>query len=160
MEPEVSKLLVSEHPTRGTHVANRAFADHLGRSHYRRDRPAPRRVPGRRHDKHWAGWLAGDLRGVRDGQTESALAFWALPGSFAVPLILFGLVAIRLGRQGQILPAYVGWVLGAWVVLGAVILEPSGFPLGLIPTALFVAANAAGTRAEPAVAPVTPTPTP
>jgi hypothetical protein len=98
----------------------------------------------------WAGWLAGDLRGaaaLTDPTTlDSRLAFWVLPGSFALPLILLGLLISGHAHAGRPVPVYLGWTLGAWVLLGSLILEPSGFPLGIVPTALLIAANRTNPR--------------
>lgn len=75
----------------------------------------------------WAGWLSGELRGADpDTHAETVRLFWALPGGFAVPLILLGLLLSRMARTGQEVPRYVGWVLAGWVVLAGWILGPSG----------------------------------
>ncbi|MFI7439641.1 DUF6463 family protein [Nonomuraea indica] len=91
--------------------------------------------------RHWAGWMAGELHwGLGSPELpHSKLAFWAMPGSFAVPLILLGLMAVGRAREGRALPAYVGWVLLAWAVFGAYVLFPTfGFFLVLVPVALFL----------------------
>lgn len=67
------------------------------------------------------------------------MGFWALLGSFAAPMLLLGLLVMRLARQGVPLPAYLGWGLLAWVLICAALVEPSGFPLGLIPAFLLIA---------------------
>ncbi|WP_407839284.1 DUF6463 family protein [Streptomyces sp. DSM 116496] len=101
----------------------------------------------------WGDWLSGALHGraaIEDPANADALrTFWALPGSFAVPLILLGLLVVRMARTGQEVPRYLGWTLAAWVLLCGWILEPSGFPLGLVPTALLLLAH----RARPEVRP-------
>ncbi|MFJ7266321.1 DUF6463 family protein [Streptomyces sp. NPDC099050] len=90
----------------------------------------------------WGGWLSGELRGADpDTHAESASLFWALPGGFAVPLILLGLLLSRMARTGQEVPRYVGWALAGWVVLAGWILGPSGFPLGLVPAVLLIVAS-------------------
>lgn len=93
----------------------------------------------------WAGWLSGELHGVTDPDlhAEAVRLFWALPGGFAVPLILLGLLLARMARTGQEVPRYVGWVLAGWVALDGWILAPSGFPLGLVPAALLILASRA-----------------
>ncbi|WP_394827741.1 DUF6463 family protein [Pendulispora albinea] len=93
---------------------------------------------------YWAGWMGGDLRGLdvaSRGASFSHEGFWALPGGFTATLVLLGLVAIRMAKAGFSLPGYVGWGLGAWAALCSVICEPSGFPLGLVPAVLLVAAH-------------------
>lgn len=98
----------------------------------------------------WGDWIGGGLHGeaaIKDPANAASMAeFWALPGSFAVPLILLGLLVARMARTGQEIPRYLGWTVGAWVLLGAWILEPSGFPLGLIPTTLLLLAQRASSR--------------
>ncbi|WP_143591574.1 DUF6463 family protein [Thermoactinospora rubra] len=91
--------------------------------------------------QHWAGWLAGDLHGGlgSPGAPESKLAFWAVPGGFAIPLILLGLLAVGRAREGRPLPRYVGWTLLAWAVFGAYVMFPTfGFFLVFVPAALFL----------------------
>lgn len=98
----------------------------------------------------WGDWLTGRLHGpaaIEDpANADSLLLFWALPGSFTVPLILLGLLLVRMARTGQEVPRYVPWTLAAWVLVGGWILVPSGFPLGLVPATLLLLAH----RARPA----------
>ncbi|MER5808505.1 DUF6463 family protein [Streptomyces sp. NPDC002033] len=90
----------------------------------------------------WGGWLSGALRGADpDSRAETLRLFWALPGGFAVPLILLGLLLSRMARTGQEVPRYVGWALAGWVVPAGWILEPSGFLLGLVPAVLLILAS-------------------
>ncbi|MCX5192543.1 DUF6463 family protein [Streptomyces sp. NBC_00249] len=93
----------------------------------------------------WDDWAGGALRSraaIDDPANSPSLsAFWALPGSFAVPLVLLGLLLVRMARTGQEVPGYVPWTLGAWVLLCAAVLEPSGFPLGIVPVGLLLAAR-------------------
>ncbi|WP_018348937.1 DUF6463 family protein [Longispora albida] len=117
-------------------------------------------VFGIRTTAFWDNWLGGDLRGVSNvedvANQETLLNFWGFLGSFGVPLLVLGLLIARLAKAGVAMPGYTGWVLGAWVTLGAVVLVPSGFPLGLIPAALLVAARRApGAAAVPGGAAVT-----
>lgn len=87
------------------------------------------------------GWFTGELRSLEILEAEisqSHAAFWADLGSFAVPLILLGALVNVLVKAGVSIP---GFGLGVWIVLCTVILEPSGFPLGLIPVALLVRAH-------------------
>ncbi len=98
--------------------------------------------------EHMPGWIAGDLRGMdiapAEQMSQSEGLFWALIGSFAAPLILLGLLVSWLGKASRAVPAFVGWGIGIWVVIGVAIMEPSGFPLGLIPVVmLFIAARMA-----------------
>lgn len=78
---------------------------------------------------------------------ESMRDFWALPGGFALPLILLGLLISRLAHAGRALPAYAGWLFTSWVVLSAGILMPSGFLFGLIPAGMLLAAHRLNSKA-------------
>ncbi|MFI6869153.1 DUF6463 family protein [Nocardia sp. NPDC050406] len=97
---------------------------------------------------HWSEWATGELWGAQATTRYESLAdFWALPGGFAAPLIVLGLLITRLARAGRAVPAYVGWTLTAWVVLCALILMPSGFLLGLIPAGMLLTASWRNSRA-------------
>jgi hypothetical protein len=77
-------------------------------------------------DEHWRPFEAQRL----DILTSNA-AFWATVGSFAVPMILLGALVIWLDRRGLPVPAFVGWALLAWFIVASLIIEASGFPLGI-----------------------------
>lgn len=97
----------------------------------------------------WGAWAAGDLWSAEPAtalQYRLHHGYWALIGSFAVPLFLLGLMTMHLTRLGFSLPRYVGWILLAWVLLASVLMEPNGFPLGLIPSILLIVA---GRKAQP-----------
>ena len=92
----------------------------------------------------WGAWVAGDLWGAEPATTlEYRLhhGYWALVGSFAVPLFLLGLMTVHLTRVGLSLPWYIGWVVLAWVLIASALMEPNGFPLGFIPAALLLRAR-------------------
>nr|WP_220449018.1 DUF6463 family protein [Nonomuraea mesophila] len=93
----------------------------------------------------WSSWLAGDLRN-RAADSDSVATFWALPGGFVVVLVLLGLLVTRAGRQGQHVPAYVGWVILAWGALAVSLIGPSGFLLTVVPAGLLIAANITASR--------------
>ncbi|MGK8554620.1 DUF6463 family protein [Nocardia gipuzkoensis] len=71
---------------------------------------------------------------------QSKLTFWAGPGSFAVPLILLGVLIWHLAARGVAVPAGIGWGIAAWCALGGVLLVPSPFFVGIIPGVLIVLA--------------------
>ena len=71
---------------------------------------------------------------------SGAVAFWAGPASFAVPLFLLGLLFWRLAGQGVRVPAVIGWVLAIWCLVCAVILSPSPFYLGIVAGVLVIVA--------------------
>ncbi|MER5333697.1 DUF6463 family protein [Micromonospora sp. NPDC002717] len=87
---------------------------------------------------YWSEWLTGGLRSGEGGDASLSV-FWALPGGFVVPLVLFGLLLARLGRRGECAPAYVGWTVAGWAAGCALLVGPSGFLLGLIPAGLLIA---------------------
>lgn len=93
----------------------------------------------------WGAWASGALWEYANPQTLTALElnfeFWALPGSFMVPLLLLGLLIIRAARIRDRLPNYLAWVLLLWVLVSSLLLEPSGFPLGLIPSIMLMVAQ-------------------
>jgi hypothetical protein len=93
---------------------------------------------------HIPGWFAGELWAAPNldaPMSQSEAYFWALLGSFAVPLLLLGALITRSAQQGSTLPGYVTWTIAAWVLACALIMEPSGFPLGLIPLSLLFTAE-------------------
>jgi hypothetical protein len=94
---------------------------------------------------HLPGWLTGDLIGAVGGATdpmrETEAEFWRHLGSFALPLIVVGLLIATLARAGLSVPRYVGYGVGAWVVACSLMFEPSGFPTLLVPVALLIRAH-------------------
>jgi hypothetical protein len=82
-------------------------------------------------------WAAVPLT-LTDGAARTAeslqndLAFWAGPGSFAVPLVLLGCLVWHLSGRGVAVPAGIGWGVAAWCVVGGVLLEPSPFFVGVV----------------------------
>ncbi|TDE99176.1 hypothetical protein EXU48_01860 [Occultella glacieicola] len=89
---------------------------------------------------YWADWLGGAIRnGTAD--VGAIATFWALPGSFVPIAILFGLLTVRLGRRGERLPGYAGWVLLGWSLGCAYMVGPSGFLLVLVPAILLIVAS-------------------
>lgn len=88
-------------------------------------------------NSHWGAWLAGPTR-TSDLPDEAITVFWALPGGFVVPLAVLGILLVALGRRGQAVPRSAGWILLGWIVLCLWIIGPSGFLLGLVPTALLL----------------------
>jgi uncharacterized membrane protein YedE/YeeE len=95
-------------------------------------------------------WVSGALWtpvGFDEPMPQEQAFFWQLVASFAVPLLLVGLLLTRFAKDGRALPAYVTWVLAGWVLVSALILLPSGIPLLLVPSALLVAARRMTRRA-------------
>lgn len=94
---------------------------------------------------YWGDWLAGPLRSSSVTMAEAA-QFWGLPGGFVVPGAILGLLIIRLGRRGQMLPAYVGWVLALWAAVCLWMIGPSGFVFVLVPATLLIIAGLRSSR--------------
>lgn len=93
----------------------------------------------------WAGrgmWAAVPLMGGEPtvASLDNAVAFWAGPGSFSVPLMLLGWLIWHLAGRGVAVPAGIGWALAAWCVLGGVLLVPSPYFAGAVAGLLVVAA--------------------
>ncbi|MVU79108.1 hypothetical protein GPX89_17885 [Nocardia sp. ET3-3] len=93
----------------------------------------------------WSDWISGDLsrHGDNPSDAQSMADFWALPGSFVVPLIALGVMVTKSAREDREVPRTVGVSLGLWSAVNCALLFPSGFILGLIPTGLLVAARRA-----------------
>ncbi len=115
----------------------------------------------------WAGWLivflgAGHLVGGLalsapehadawfDGtlwRSEEAVAemgpvmgtFWLTTGSFAVPLVLTGVLLLWLDGRGIVPPAFVAWTLALWAAVAAAIFEPAPWLLAWIAAGLLLA---------------------
>lgn len=89
---------------------------------------------------HLIDWLTGGLlmpdQGWSAPMTQSEAFFWPFLGSFAVPLLLVGLLICRLARLGQSVPGWLTCALLGWVLTCTVLMEPSGFPAGLVPVVL------------------------
>lgn len=65
-------------------------------------------------------------------------SFWATIGGFAIPLMVLGALVLWMDRRGYPVPSFVGWGIGAWALVNSLIMQPSGFPLGLIIAALLI----------------------
>lgn len=86
------------------------------------------------------GWLRLELWSVEHWQPLRSqrlvflagnAAFWSTIGSFALPLIMLGAVVIWLDKRQLPIPAFLGWSLLAWIIVASLIIEVSGFPLGI-----------------------------
>jgi uncharacterized membrane protein YedE/YeeE len=89
-------------------------------------------------------WVSGELWSVvadGDPMPQAQAYFWQLLGSFAVPLLLVGLLLVGFARAGRALPAYLSWALAGWTLVCALVLLPSGFPLLVVASVLLVLAR-------------------
>jgi len=71
---------------------------------------------------------------------QNEVTFWAGPGSFAVPLILLGCLIWHLAGRGDAVPAWLGWGLAIWCLIGGVLLVPSPYFAGVVAGAFVIAA--------------------
>lgn len=69
---------------------------------------------------------------------EDQYVLWLTLGSFGVPLLVLGLFVAGTARRGGVVPAYVGWVVGAWALLLSVVLVAVPGWLVLVPAVLIV----------------------
>lgn len=90
-------------------------------------------------------WTAEHWQPLRTQRLEvmaSNAAFWSTIGSFALPLIMTGAVVIWLDKRQLPVPTFLGWSLLAWFAVASLIIEVSGFPLGIpIATCLILGAR-------------------
>ena len=93
---------------------------------------------------HLSAFLHGDLwlpaHGLSDLSPELG-AYWLTIGSFGLPLLLLGAIVASTGRAGRTVPAYTGWGLVAWTLVGSLILEPTPMILVLIPAGMLIVAR-------------------
>ena len=83
---------------------------------------------------HLGAWFSGALWGEDlAAMSDAGTALWLTIDSFGVPLILVGLTVLWLDRRGLTPPSFIGWTVGAWAVLEAIIFGPS--PSWLLPVA-------------------------
>jgi hypothetical protein len=71
---------------------------------------------------------------------RSEVAYWSGLGGFAVPVILIALMLWWVDGQGLRVPAWVGWAIAGWSVIGTVLLVPSPWALGVVAGILLVIA--------------------
>lgn len=83
---------------------------------------------------HLGAWFSGALWGEDlAAMSDAGAALWLTVDSFGVPLILVGLTILWLDRRGLTPPSFIGWTVGIWAVIEAVIFGPS--PSWLLPIA-------------------------
>jgi hypothetical protein len=79
-------------------------------------------------------WTFEHWQAMRAQPTDLALSggvFWATVGSFAPLLLILGALLLWLDRRGLPIPAFVGWALAAWALVGTLLMPPSGFPVAV-----------------------------
>jgi hypothetical protein len=99
-------------------------------------------IPGWLRLELWTAEHWQPLRAQRLEILASNAAFWSTVGSFALPLIIIGAVVIWLDKRRLPIPTFLGWSLLAWITVASLIIEVSGFPLGIpIATCLILGAR-------------------
>jgi hypothetical protein len=88
-----------------------------------------------------AGWWNTITLRPSASQLQAAEAFWITPGSFAVPLLVLGILVVFSVTEGHRVPGALGWILAAWGVVGASLMPISGAWLFIVVGALFVAGD-------------------
>jgi hypothetical protein len=90
--------------------------------------------------RHAGAWFSGALW-HDDFATMSAAnsAYWFSLGSFGFPLIIIGLMVLWLDRRGITPPAFIGWSIGIWNAVDAVILAWTPWPIILVAVVLLLA---------------------
>lgn len=93
------------------------------------------------------GWLSTvDLR--PDAATIAiAEGFWFSPGSFAVPFLLLGVVALHMAKKNLVMPRIVGCVLILWGLFCAGLLPVSGAWVFILVGVLWIRGPSARQRA-------------
>lgn len=79
-------------------------------------------------------WTFDHWQPVRDQDVDLALSnavFWATMGSFALPIMLLGVLILWLDKRGLPIPPFVGWAMVGWFAIMTLLMPPSGFPVGL-----------------------------
>ncbi|WP_254025204.1 hypothetical protein [Mesorhizobium ventifaucium] len=94
----------------------------------------------------WDHW--GPLADQRPGLVLSGLAFWSTVGSFAIPLIVLGLLPLWMTRRGIVAPRFVGLALLGWGTVATLIMLPSGFPLPVLVLIGLCLGERQGTKAQ------------
>lgn len=82
---------------------------------------------------HLEAWLGGELWGADFAKmTPAHSALWLSLESFGVPLVVIGATVLWLDGRGIAPPAFIGWTLGTWTLVTAVILLFSPWPILLL----------------------------
>ncbi|MFI6043477.1 DUF6463 family protein [Nocardia sp. NPDC051321] len=89
--------------------------------------------------RHFGAWFSGELWGNDFAEMSPAnSAWWLSMDSFGIPLILVGLIVLWLDRRGIRPPQFIGWTLGIWTIVGAVVLLPTPWPIPLVASILLL----------------------
>lgn len=101
---------------------------------------------------HADAWLGGELwmpEGTIAEMPAAVGGFWLSVGSFGLPLLVVGQTVLWMHRRGITPPAFIGWAVGAWSVVGGLIFEPAPWIVVTIGAGLLLAGVKRAARAEP-----------
>ncbi|RJO74103.1 hypothetical protein D5S18_18270 [Nocardia panacis] len=99
--------------------------------------------------QHAGTWFRGGVYGEHLSEMSHANgAFWVSVGSFGIPQIVLGATVLWMDRKAITPPAFIGWTMGAWSVLGAIIFEPAPWPVTTLAGALLVLGGHRAARRE------------
>ena len=89
--------------------------------------------------RYAAAWFSGALWGDDLAAMSPAnSAYWLSLGSFGIPLVVVGLTVLWLHRRGITPPAFIGWTLGVWTTIDAVVLALTPWPILLLASVLLL----------------------
>ncbi len=75
--------------------------------------------------RHAGAWFSRELWSESLSDMSPAMsAYWLSVNSFGPPLVLLGCTVLWMNRRGLTPPAFIGWSLATWVVLGTVMAGP------------------------------------
>ncbi|TJZ56837.1 hypothetical protein FCH28_04780 [Streptomyces piniterrae] len=99
--------------------------------------------------RHAGTWFSGGLwhEDLADMSPAGSAYFLSL-ASFGIPLILVGLTVLWLDRRGITPPAFIGWTLGGWTVVDAVVLPFTPWPLFVLAIALLLIGSRRARRGD------------
>ncbi|WP_058043724.1 DUF6463 family protein [Streptomyces roseifaciens] len=101
--------------------------------------------------RHAGTWFSGGLWSEDLAEMSPAgSAYWLSLESFGIPLVLIGLTVLWLDRRGITPPAFIGWTLGSWTIVDAIVLPFTPWPLFLLASALLLIGAHRARRDNPA----------
>ncbi|MEU1430332.1 DUF6463 family protein [Nocardia sp. NPDC005746] len=90
--------------------------------------------------RHAGDWFSGALwHDDLSAMSPANSALWLSLDSFGIPLATVGLIVLWLDRRALTPPPFIAWILGAWTILGAVIMPLTPWPIMAVATGLLVA---------------------
>jgi hypothetical protein len=101
---------------------------------------------------HADAWLGGELwmpEGTIVEMPAAAGGFWLSVGSFGLPLLVIGQTVLWMHRRAITPPAFIGWAVGAWSVVGGLIFEPAPWIVVTVGAGLLLQGVRRAARAEP-----------